>query len=200
MPLPPSFFDRSTLEVAPALLGKLLVYDTPDGARLSGRVVETEAYTQDDPACHGFGVMDEETGELARHRRGYTLFSEPGTGYVYLIYGIYWLLNVVTESKGAGGAVLIRAIEPLEGVETMQERRGVRKMRDISNGPGKLTLAFDIDQRFNNVPLTRAPLYFAEDREGQEITVATSPRIGISKATERHWRYFIEGNPFVSRA
>ncbi len=196
MPLAPSFFARSTLEVAPALLGAILVHDLPEG-RITGRVVETEAYTQDDPACHGFGVKNEVSGEIAAHRRGRVLFEGPGTSYVYLVYGMYWLLNVVTEPKGACGAVLIRAVEPLEGIDQMRQRRKARRPRDLTNGPGKLTQAFAVDQTFNGRMLTEPPLFF-EEGEVENDVIATSPRIGISKAKERPWRFFIEGNPYVS--
>lgn len=198
-PLPPDFFDRPTLEVAPDLLGKLLVYERPSGRALVGRIVETEGYTQDDPAFHGWGIVDRESGLVKPQGRGYDLFGKPGTAYVYLIYGMYWLLNVVTEREGIGGAVLIRALEPLEGEPLMAERRPAARRRvDLTNGPGKLTQAFDIDERFHNTPLTRPPLYFAAPEEERAWTVAASSRIGITRGVEHPWRFFFKEHPFVS--
>ena len=200
-PLPPHYFDRPTLDVARDLIGVRLVREHPADGRLVGRIVETEAYTQDDPAFHGWGLVDQQTGELKREGRGTDLFRAPGTAYVYLIYGMYWLLNVVTEAEGTGGAVLIRAVEPLEGAEAMQPRRSAARRRaDLTNGPGKLTQAFDIDDTQHGTDLTQSPLYFAAAETPQDWTVATSSRIGISKGVEREWRFFVDGHPFVSPA
>lgn len=201
-PCSSSFFGRDTLEVARALLGYRLVRESPDGhqGRMVGRIVETEAYTQNDPACHGAGLYDPET-ESVRSGRGADLFGAPGTGYVYLIYGMHWLLNVVTEPEGTCGAVLIRAIEPLHGLDQMRANRGKNHRKvDLTNGPGKLSEAFAIDDSFHRADLTQPPLYFAPAQLGLNETIATSSRIGISKATERHWRFYIEDHPYVSRA
>lgn len=201
-PLPSDYFAQPTLEVAPHLLGARLVYDAPGGARLVGRIVETEAYTQDDPAFHGWGLYDADTGQLQREGRGIELFGPPGTAYVYLIYGMHWLLNVVTEPEGTGGAVLIRAVEPLQGTAAMQARRAAaRRPRDLTNGPGKLTQAFGIDDAVHGTRLTAPPLFFAPaDEEASAFEIATSARIGISKGVDRPWRFFIDGHPYVSPA
>lgn len=197
-PLPTEFFARPTLEVARDLIGMLLVHEHPEG-RLVGRLVETEAYTQDDPAFHGWGIVDRETGLVRPEGRGYDLFGRPGKAYVYFIYYRYWLMNVVTEREGVGGAVLLRAVEPLEGVRTMWSRRaGARRERDLTSGPGKLTQAFDVDKRFHNTPLTHPPLYLAEPFEPASLPVATSSRIGITRGVELPWRFFVPGHPFVS--
>ena len=205
-PLSPSYFARPTLEVAEALLGGWLVHDLPGGPLLKGRIVETEAYTQDDPAFHGWGLYDEETGTLAETGRGIELFGPPGEAYVYLIYGTYWLLNVVTEPEGIGGAVLIRAVAPDlsdEDARTlMQERRAAaRRDAGLTNGPGKLTQAFGIDGAHHGQMLTAPPLYLAAAPAGAEApahAVVTSARIGLTKGIERRWRFFYDEHPFVS--
>ena len=201
-PCPNSYFARDTLEVAHDLVGALLVREDPDGNRepLVGRIVETEAYTQDDPAFHGWNLYDEETDTVRSEGRGADLFTAPGLGYVYLCYGVHWLLNVVTEPEGTGGAVLIRAVEPQSGIGRMRGRRGDRRERDLTNGPGKLTEAFDIDEAFHQTSLTESPLFFVADALPDSETIVTSSRIGISKAVERPWRFFVEGNRFVSPA
>jgi DNA-3-methyladenine glycosylase len=197
-PCTTDFFTRDTLDVARDLVGACLVREQADGPRLVGRIVETEAYTQDDPAFHGWNLYDAETDTVRDEGRGADLFAAPGLGYVYLCYGVHWLLNVVTEPEGTGGAVLVRAVEPLEGIDTMRQRRGDRRDRDLTNGPGKLTEAFDVDDAFHLADLAVPPLYFVADSLSGDETIATSSRIGISKAVERQWRFFVEGNQYVS--
>ena len=206
-PLTSDYFARPTLDVARDVLGKLLVHRrTPhqvrgrlSGVPLVGRIVETEGYTQDDPAFRGWGVLDRETGLLRPEGRGYDLFGTPGTAYVYLVYDRHWMLNVVTEREGVGGAVLLRAVEPVEGLEVMRANRpAARRDRDLTNGPGKLTEAFGIDRAFHNQPLTAPPLYLADDGAALDGIVATSSRIGLRHGIERPWRFFFEGNPYVS--
>ncbi len=194
-----SFFDRDTLVVAEDLLGKYLVRDLPSGGRMLGRVVETEGYTGDDPAFHAWGLVDPPTGLVKPVGRGYDLFAKPGTAYVYLCYGVHWLLNVVTEREGVAGCVLIRAVEPVAGVVAMKTKRSrVKRDVDLTNGPGKLTQAFGIGREEHGTDLTQPPLYFVEAESNLEIGIATSSRIGISRAIDRQWRYFIAGNPYVS--
>jgi len=197
-PCSTDFFARDTLDVARDLVGSMLVRERPEGARLRGRIVETEAYTQDDPAFHGWNLYDAETDTVRNEGRGADLFAAPGLGYVYLCYGVHWLLNVVTEPEGTGGAVLIRAVEPVDGIETMRSRRGDRRDRNLTNGPGKLTEAFDVDDAFHLADLTGSPLYFVVDSLPTEESIVTSSRIGISKGVERPWRFFVDGNRFVS--
>ncbi len=197
-PLSTDFFDRPTLDVARDLLGCFLVLDNGEG-RCVGRVVETEGYTQDDPAFHGWGIVDRQTGLIKPDGRGYDLFARPGTSYVYLIYGMYWLLNVVTEREGVGGAVLIRALEPVSGIDRMYEGRpAARTDRDLTSGPGKLTQAFGIDKRHHGIMLTEEPLFFARDAKAEPCSVSTSCRIGITRGIDLPWRFFIEDNPYVS--
>ena len=165
-----------------------------------GRIVETEAYTQEDPACHASHLYDAETGTVQLEGRAADLFAPAGTAYVYLIYGVHWLLNVVTEPDGTGGAVLIRAVEPVEGLGAMRSARGDRSDRELTNGPGKLAEAFGIDDSFHGTNLTENPLFFAADSLDKEVTISTSSRIGISKAVDRPWRFYIYGNAYVSQA
>jgi len=201
IPFSADHFARPTVAVAQDLLGTVLVHTEAGHMRQAGRIVETEAYTQDDPAFHGWGLYDEATGTLQKEGRGIALFGAPGTAYVYLIYGLHWLLNVVTEPEGTGGAVLIRAVEPVAGEGVMQQRRAAaRRRQDLTNGPGKLTEAFGIDDAFHGTMLTGPPLFFAAPEEPRSFDVATSSRIGISKGVERPWRFFIDGHPYVSPA
>lgn len=200
-PYSADFFTRDTLQVAQDLVGARLVREQPEAGTLVGRIVETEAYTQDDPAFHGWNLYDPETETLRKDGRGADLFSAPGLGYVYLCYGVHWLLNVVTEPEGTGGAVLVRAVEPVEGVEAMRARRGPdRRETELTNGPGKLTEAFDVDDTFHQTMLTEPPLYFLPGDVSEDETVASSSRIGISKGVERPWRFFVDDHPFVSPA
>ena len=195
-----TYFAQSTLNVAPDLLGKLLVRERADGERLVGRIVETEAYTRDDPAMHGWKAVFGEDGIVLPQGRAADLFAAPGTAYVYRIYHTNWLLNVVTEPEGIAGAVLIRGIEPLEGIEMMQANRPptLRRARDLTNGPGKLTQALGIaDGAFHGTDLTTPPLYFADDG-APPPPVATSSRIGISRGIERLYRFYVPRHPFVS--
>jgi DNA-3-methyladenine glycosylase len=192
------FFRRETVAVARELVGMLLVHDTP-GGRLIGRIVETEAYTQDDPAFHGYRLVDRATGNVRPEGRAFDLFGPPGSAYVYLNYGMYWLLNVVTEPEGFGGAALIRAVEPIAGLPLMRANSpGVSKERDLTSGPGKLTRAFGVDRSYHKRMLTGPPLFFASDDQ-LAPAVATSARIGLRRGVERPWRFFVEGSPFVSR-
>ncbi len=200
-PLPPAFFARPTLVVARDILGKSLVYEHPAEGRLAGRVVETEAYTADDPAMHGWKASFDEGGFVRPVGRAAALFGPPGTAYVYRLYYTNWLLNVVTEPEGTAGAVLVRALEPLEGVEAMRARRPLaRRAVDLTNGPGKLTQALDVaDARFHGSDLTRPPLYFVDYDYGPPLPdVAVSSRIGLTRGVDRPYRFYIPRSPYVS--
>lgn len=200
-PFSANYFARSTLDVASDLLGKLLVRQREADVPLVGRIVETEAYTQDDPACHAWGLVDKATKRVPREGRGAELFGAPGTAYVYLIYGVHWLLNVVTEPEGVCGAVLIRAVEPVAGIPQLRERRpAARHDVQLTNGPGKLAEAFEIDGTVHGSDLTAPPLFFAAPEETSSFEIAISSRIGISKGVDRPWRFFIDGHPYVSPA
>jgi DNA-3-methyladenine glycosylase len=206
-PLDRTYFARPTLQVARDLVGALLVRELDPGSqpgqapeRLVGRIVETEAYTGDDPAMHGWKATFGGDGFVRPEGRAADLFAAPGTAYVYRIYYTNWLLNVVTEPEGTAGAVLIRALEPIEGIERMRTHRppSIRRERDLTNGPGKLTQALGIDDAsFHGTDLTTPPLYFADD-EALPSEVATSARIGITRGVERPWRFFVPGSSFVS--
>ncbi|WP_412062609.1 DNA-3-methyladenine glycosylase [Rubrivirga sp. IMCC45206] len=206
-PLPPSYFARPTLEVARDLLGALLVYDSPDDGRLAGRIVETEAYLEDDPAMHGWKAVFGTDGRVQEAGRAAGLFAPPGTAYVYKIYGAHWLLNVVTEPEGTAGAVLIRAVEPVEGEAAMAANRppSVRRRRDLTNGPGKLTQAMGLSEapdavrsRFHQTNLTTPPLFFAAGDAVPDAAVAKTSRIGISRGIDLDYRFVVADSPFVS--
>lgn len=179
-----------TLAVAPALLGSYLVRER-DGQLLVGRIVETEAYlSAGDPACHAY------KRETPRNRM---MFGEPGHAYVYKIYGIHFCVNVVTEPKGYGAAVLVRALEPVSGEAAMAALRN--GSRDLTNGPGRLCQAMDIGIGLNGADLLApGPLtLWKPEKEPQEAIVA-SPRIGITEGTEFPWRYFYQGNRWVTKS
>lgn len=205
-PLSRAFFARPTLDVARDLLGALLIHDTDDG-RLAGRIVETEAYLADDPAMHGWKATFGADGFVQPEGRARDLFAAPGTAYVYKIYYTHWLLNVVTEPEGTAGAVLIRGVEPLEGEEQMAEHRpaSIRRRRDLTNGPGKLTQALGIADapeatrsRFHGADLTMPPLFFAEGDAVPDAQVERTSRIGISRGVDLPYRFLVAGDPFVS--
>jgi len=188
--LPASFYARPTSEVARRLLGQVLISEV-GGRAVAGRVVETEAYIgPEDPACHGYGAR--------RTRRNESLFGPPGTAYVYFTYGMHWCLNAVTEAEGFPAAVLIRALEPLDGLETMRRRRGGVSDRRLCSGPAKLCEALGVTGRLDGVSLQRGPLRIVREPARQRFPVVATPRIGISRAAEWPLRFVIEGSPWVS--
>jgi len=203
MKLPRSFYDRPTLDVARDLIGKVLVHDRR-GVVTSGVIVELEAYIgESDPACHA---------APGPTRRNEPLYGHPGYSYVYLNYGIHSLVNVVTESHGRPAAILIRALDPLDGIEVMRRRRGgtmkgrrIRGDRDplarheLCRGPGNLTMAMGITLAENRLDLLGDRLYI-EDRAIPAGALAWGPRIGIRVGTQHPWRAWVEGHPAVSRA
>ncbi|HEX7118108.1 MAG TPA: DNA-3-methyladenine glycosylase [Longimicrobiales bacterium] len=192
-PLPRRFFDRPAEEVARDLLGAVLV-STTEGVATAGRIVETEAYVgPHDPASHAA----ERVGRTARNA---AMYGPPGTAYVYRIYGLHWCLNVVTGAEEYPAAVLIRAIEPTEGVEHMRHRRGeLRSERMLTNGPGKVAQAMGITGRENGHPLDRPPLVIHEGEPVDDGDVAVGPRIGITRAADWPLRFHVRGNAWVSR-
>lgn len=186
-----------TIAVARRLLGCLLVRDLPAG-QLVGRIVETEAYLQDDPACHG--VREVPGGAIHRRTaRNASMFGPPGHAYVYFTYGNHYMLNVVTQPAGVPEAVLIRALEPLAGLEIMAELRGLADPRMLTNGPGKLARAFAIDRTLDGHDLAEPPLQLRLAEALPEDGIVATTRIGISKATDRPWRFYERGTPWVSR-
>ena len=188
--LPRSFFEDYTPSVAKRLLGQLLVRRI--GRRfLSGMLVEVEAYRgRDDPASHAF------RGETPRNR---VMFGEAGKAYVYFTYGFHHCLCVKTERRGVAGAILIRALEPLEGIELMKKNRGREEVRELASGPGKLTQALKIDRRLNGEDLVRSERLFLARGKDAALEIRDSSRIGVDRGLEFRWRYFIGGNQFVSR-
>jgi DNA-3-methyladenine glycosylase len=178
-----AFYDRPVVEVAGALLGCVVRHgDT------AGVIVETEAYHESEPACHAFVGLTARTAPL---------FGPPGRAYVYRSYGIHALLNAVCEPEGVGAAVLIRALEPLEGLEHMRARRGVD---DLCSGPGKLTQALGVTLEHNTTDLAAGPVAIEAPPPGwQDVPVAVGTRIGITKAAELPWRFCVAGSRSVSR-
>ena len=186
--LPAAFYGRPVLEVARDLIGCVVEH-----RGLSGRIVETEAYHESEPACHAF------VGVTPRTR---PLFGEPGIAYVYRSYGIHALLNAVCEPCGVGAAVLIRALEPLVGIEEMRMRRGRVRVEDLCSGPGKLTQALGVELAENGTSLLDGPVVIrpAKHELGSDrLQVVKGIRVGITKAVELRWRFCLAGNPHVSR-
>jgi DNA-3-methyladenine glycosylase len=178
------FFARSVHEVAPGLVGCTLLVDG-----VGGRIVEVEAYDAEDPASHGY------RGPTARNR---AMFGPPGHAYVYRSYGIHWCLNLVCASKGRPEAALVRALEPQAGVELMRERRGVDAERLLCSGPGRLCQALGVTGEHDGRPLDRPPFELLATRE--DVEVARSARVGITRAAALPWRYALAGSRYLSRA
>ncbi len=185
------FYRRDTVQVARELLGKILIHESKEGLT-SGIIVETEAYYQGDPACHA---------TRGRTKRNAVMFGPAGIAYVYFVYGKHHCFNVVTGEEGSGEAVLVRALEPLEGVELMKRRRGDKcPYRRLSSGPGNLCSAMGIKGEHSGVSLLVAPLYICND--GDEVASAdilVTSRVGISRGEELLLRFYIKNNPYVSR-
>jgi DNA-3-methyladenine glycosylase len=178
------FFARSVHEVAPDLIGVTLLVDG-----VGGRIVEVEAYDQEDPASHGYG------GRTARNE---AMFGPPGHAYVYRSYGIHWCLNLVCGEEGVPEAALIRALEPTAGIDDQRARRGVQELRALCSGPGKLCQALAVTGVHDGLPLDAPPFRLVPRAEVPEIV--TGPRIGITRATELSWRYALAGSRYLSRA
>lgn len=178
-----------TIKLARYLIGKTLVHDLPRG-RLAGRIVETEAYPVGDPAGHAF------TGHS---RANHSLFLERGHAYVRFTYGVHWLMNVSSEIAGTGAGVLIRALEPLEGIERMETNRGTVALRDLARGPGRLAEAMGIDERFDGLDLcSRESRLWLGTAVRLVGAIGVTTRIGISRAAQRKLRFYEKGNAFVS--
>ncbi|AMX95942.1 DNA-3-methyladenine glycosylase [Mesorhizobium sp. M7A.F.Ca.US.014.04.1.1] len=187
-PLTRSELPDDTASLARTLIGKIVVRELPEGIA-SGRIVETEAYVTGDAAGHGY------RGQTPRNR---SLFLEAGHAYVYLAYGISYMLNVSSEMPGVGTGVLIRALEPLEGIALMRLNRGIERLRDLARGPGRLAQALRIDRSLDGLDLCRkGPLWLATD-EHQGGDIAQGIRIGITKDADRPLRFYVKGSAFVS--
>ena len=183
MTLPASFYERSVHDVAQDLVGCVVRH-----GETAGRIVETESYHQEEPACHAF------VGVTARTR---TLFGPPGRAYVYFSYGMHSLLNAVAEPEGTGAAVLIRALEPVDGIDLMRARRGVEAPAALCSGPGKLTQALGIGLELNGTSLLDGPVE-VHAREGRP-RIVTGERVGITKAADLPWRFCDADSRHVSR-
>ena len=178
-----SFFDRSVHKVAPELVGATLLVDG-----VGGLIVEVEAYHHTDPAAHSYNGLTE---------RNAVMFGPAGYAYVYRSYGIHWCLNFVCEHEGSASAVLVRAIEPRQGLTAMQRRRGLHAERALCSGPGKLCEALAVTHKHNGLPLDHAP-FELRARSGSP-DVVTGVRIGITKAAGKPWRYGLKGSKFLSK-
>ena len=178
-----AFFDRSVHAVAPELIGATLLVNG-----VGGRIAEVEAYHHTDPAAHSY---------IGKTPRNAVMFGPPGFAYVYRSYGIHWCLNFVCEPDGSASAVLIRALEPTEGLATMRRRRGVSEPRALCSGPGKVGQALGISIKHNGMALDRAPFELRARAQTPEIAVGV--RIGISKAVDQPWRYGLKGSPYLSK-
>ncbi len=178
-----SFFARSVHAVAPELIGATLLFNG-----VGGLIVEVEAYHHTDPAAHSYGGPTE---------RNAVMFGPPGYAYVYRSYGIHWCLNFVCEEAGSASAVLLRALQPIQGLPAMRRRRGVSEERALCSGPGKLAQALAVTRKHNGLPLDRAP-FTLYPRQG-DAEIATGLRIGITKAVELPWRYGLKDSPFLSK-
>jgi DNA-3-methyladenine glycosylase len=180
------FYARSVHEVARDLIGCVVRH-----GETAGRIVETESYHMEEPACHAFAGVTERTR---------TLYGEPGRAYVYFSYGVHSLLNAVAEDEGVGAAVLIRALEPVDGVELMRQRRGLERAEDLCSGPGKLTQALGIGLSLNGSSLVDGPIELLTREPGsRQPRVVAGERIGITKAVELPWRFCDADSQHVSR-
>ena len=203
-PLPRSFYSHRTITVAKKLLGKILVRTMGDRI-LSGMIVETEAYLYRDPASHSFRGMTE---------RNKVMFGEAGHLYVYFTYGMHYCANVVTNRKGRGEAVLIRAIEPVKGLEVMVKNRnnesdrqiqdnsrgkGEFNLKNLTNGPAKLSQAMGLTMEQSGIDLLKQEIFITDGEIISRSQIISTPRIGISEAKEKKWRFYIKGNEWVSK-
>ncbi|MFH1238450.1 MAG: DNA-3-methyladenine glycosylase [archaeon] len=190
-PVSKSLFRKDTVTVAKALLGKFIVRETSKG-RIVAKIVETEAYLFDDPASHSFN---------GKTYRNALMFGVPGKSYVYFTYGMYHCLNVSTNKNGIGEAVLIRALEPVEGIDIMKRNRSGVEEKNLCNGPGKLTIALGITKAHNGIDLLdgKSELRLMQSAKEKKFEIVEATRVGISKATERLHRFYIRGNKWVSR-
>jgi len=183
------FYDCDTVTLSKKLIGMRLVHEIR-GVRISGMIVETEAYLRDDAACHA---------SRGKTQRNAVMFGTAGHAYIYFIYGTHYCFNVVSEKEGIGEAVLIRALEPLEGIEKMQRWRGTKDLHALCSGPGKLVAALVITPKLNGCSLLRAPLYMERGETLSPQLIVCTPRIGITKASELPLRFYLKGSRFASR-
>jgi DNA-3-methyladenine glycosylase len=192
MKLTEEFYRQDTITVAKQLLGAYLVHESEWGITC-GRIVETEAYLWGDPACHAY---------RRQTKRNATMFGPPGLAYVYQIYGLHYCINVVTAPVGVGEAVLIRAVQPIEGIGLMQKRRGMLDIKKLCNGPGKLVQAMGITRALDGISLITGSCYIVSPvtfpEYHQPFDMVTTTRIGITQGADLPYRYYIAKNPFIS--
>ncbi|MBX4196015.1 DNA-3-methyladenine glycosylase [Candidatus Pacearchaeota archaeon] len=186
MMLQEEFFNRSTIQVAKDMLGCYIVSESKEG-RTVGKIVETEAYLSDDPGSHTF---------KGKTKRNEVMFGPPGRAYVYFIYGAHHCINIVTQKAGMGEAVLIRALEPISGIDIMKKRRGKEDIYELCSGPGKLVVALGIDKTFNGLELNKR-IKMLEQQE--KPTIVATTRVGLSNGKDLPYRFYIRDNPFISR-
>lgn len=187
--LPKEFYEKyDTVTLAKKLLGCTMVHDSPEG-RTSGIIVETEAYLSNDPACHAY---------RKKNARNAAMFEGAGVSYVYLIYGMYHCFNIVSGDKGIGEAVLVRALEPVDGIELMQKRRGTTQLKNLCSGPAKLVKAMGITPEFNFLPIYEDEFYCIPPKD-ENFEIVTTTRIGITQGADLLYRFYIKGNKFVSK-
>ena len=186
-----TFYERDAVKVTRDLLGSLLVREL-DGVTLAGFIVETEAYKQNDKACHA---------HRGKTKRTEVMFGHGGQSYIYFVYGMYWCLNATAEQEGSGAACLIRAVEPVMGIDKMKNLRDRENILELCSGPGKLTIAYNLDKRLNNHDLSESPLRILALPDGMKphFKVRKTSRIGINVAKNLQYRYYIQGNPHVSK-
>jgi DNA-3-methyladenine glycosylase len=185
--LPRKFFQTDPLICASELIGTTLIW-----GRCAGLIVETEAYmAENDEASHAFSRPS---------ARSFIERNRPGACYIYFNYGVHWMLNVLVKGGPRNGLILIRALEPIRGINVMKQRRAVDEITRLCSGPGKLTQALDITARHHEIDLCKDPRHHFLGRASDDIEVVTDPRIGISRSKDFHWRFTLQGSPFVSRA
>lgn len=193
MRLEREFYTRDTLTVAKELLGKVLVHETPDGV-YKGKIVETEAYCgTKDKAAHAYSGIPT--------KRTQVQFNQGGYAYVYMIYGIYFCLNIVTEQEGVPECVLIRALEPVSGISLMERNRKTQKLKNLCSGPGKLCQAMEIGRKENGKDLCQGRFYIEKMEKEETFSINQSPRVGIDYAEEARtfpWRFTVAGSPYLS--
>lgn len=182
------FFNQNTVDIARSLIGTYLIHQLPEETRI-GRIVETEAYLANDPANHAYRGMT---------NRNKVMFGPPGHWYIYFVYGRHYCLNVSTANKGKGEAVLIRALEPIEGIELMQQARQKRDKRELCNGPARLVQAMAISSNVLGKSVLESPLSLSQDDAIEPLPIATSPRIGISQNKSACLRFYRPGSPYLT--
>ncbi|MCD6217823.1 DNA-3-methyladenine glycosylase [bacterium] len=186
-----SFYERDARKVTRGLLGSLLIREL-DSATLAGFIVEAEAYKQNEESCHA---------HRGKTKRTKVMFGPGGRSYIYFVYGMYWCLNATAENEGIGSACLIRAVEPVAGIDMMKINRGRENILDLCSGPGKLTVAYGLNKEHNDHDLSKPPLRILAlpDDMKPHFKIRKSSRIGINAAKELQYRYYIHGNPHVSK-